>query len=136
MRIKNAEGIELEKEKPNTSEDFFNRSTVTYIDNNKEKQFHVLYVRYFDEKINEYTPFESDPIFAIGEKEITLKDTVALICLLKNGGYKDKKRLYINDINEFGKVFERVDFQVLREIFNSLLNEGEYKVADTSILAT
>lgn len=32
-------GYELEKAKPNTSEDFFNRSEVTYILNNKERTF-------------------------------------------------------------------------------------------------
>ena len=39
MIIKGYVGYELEKEKPNTSEDFFNRSEVTYILNGKEKTF-------------------------------------------------------------------------------------------------
>ncbi len=50
MLLKKCEGYELEKEKSNTSEDFFNRSEVVYVENGKEKTLHVLYVRYFDER--------------------------------------------------------------------------------------
>lgn len=49
MIIKGYVGYELEKEKFNILEDFFNRFEVIYILNGKEKIFLVLYVWYFEE---------------------------------------------------------------------------------------
>src|SRR5581483_427101 len=96
LLIKECKGYELEKEKSNTSEDFFNRSEITFMENGTEKTLHVLYVRYFDEIFHEFTPYSSDPIFAEEGQEITFKDIVALVCLLKNPGLRERKRLYIN----------------------------------------
>lgn len=127
MLLKKCEGYELEKEKSNTSEDFFNRSEVVYVENGKEKTLHVLYVRYFDEVISEFTPYSENPIFKSGSKEIYFKDIVALVCLIKNSKLRDRKRLYINSKVEFASYFQDVDFTKLPEIFNQLEQGFELK---------
>lgn len=125
MIIKKCKGYELEKEKPNTSEDFFNRSEVTFIDNGVEKKFHLLYVRYFDEVISEFTPYESDPVFTLeGGVEITFKDIIGLICLLKNPGFRHRKRVYINTEKEIKEYVKGITFEKLPEIFKGISNGG------------
>jgi hypothetical protein len=128
LLIKDCIGYELEKEKSNTSEDFFNRSEVTFSEDGEEKTLHVLYVRYFDEFINEFTPFKRDPIFAQAEKEISFKDIVALVCLLKNPGLRNRKRLYISSKQEFSSYFQDIDFSKLPEIFLSLNQKKSYEL--------
>lgn len=126
MLIKHCRGYELEKEKPNTSEDFFNRSEVVFEEDGLEKTFHVLYVRYFDESMNEFTPYESDPVFAAGSREVELKDIVALSCLLKNPGFRHRKRIYINSKADFASYFQDLDFSKLPSIFEALENKKSY----------
>ncbi|MDE5412025.1 hypothetical protein [Alkalihalobacterium chitinilyticum] len=125
MIIIKAEGIELEKEKPNTSEDFFNRSTVTYTDNGQEKELNVLYVRFFDEKSSEISPFKENPILATNQREVTFKDIVALVCLLQNPGNKEKKRIYINELKEMEALFRDVDPEQIKGIMNNLVTQGK-----------
>lgn len=120
MLIKQCKGYELEKEKSNTSEDFFNRSEITFEEDGQEKTLHVLYVRYFDELAHEFTPFESSPIFKAGPREVEFKDIVALICLLKNPGFRHRKRVYINSKLEFAAYFQDVDYTKLPAIFEDL----------------
>ena len=117
-------GYELEKEKSNTSEDFFNRSEVTFVEDGKEKTLHVLYVRYFDEIFNEFTPYTEDPIFY----EVEFKDIVALVCLIKNPGLRHRKRLYISTKNELAAYFKDIDFNKLPEIFNTLKQNKSYEL--------
>ncbi|MFP7297786.1 hypothetical protein [Neobacillus niacini] len=116
MLIKECIGYELEKEKSNTSEDFFNRSEVTFMDDSEEKTLHVLYVRYFEEFFPEFTPYQQNPIFTKDNIEVTFKDIVALVCLIKNPGLKKRKRLYINSKQEFASYFQDIDFEKLPEI--------------------
>jgi hypothetical protein len=118
--IKECSGYELEKEKKNTSEDFFNRSSVTYIEDGEEKTFQLLYLRYFDELFSELTPYNQDPLFTAGGKSIHFKDVVALICLLNKPEYKKRKRTYINTQEELAACFEGFDFSKLPIIFNNL----------------
>ncbi|MED3562960.1 hypothetical protein [Bacillus xiapuensis] len=117
-------GYELEKEKSNTSEDFFNRSEVTFVDDGEEKTLHVLYVRYFEEFFNEFTPYEQDPIF----DDVEFKDIVALVCLIKNPGLRHRKRVYINSRHEFAAFFQDIDFKKLPEIFQSLKQNKNYEL--------
>lgn len=126
MRITACKGYELEKERPNTSEDFFNRSEVIFDDEGKEKTFHVLYIRYFDEVAHEFTPFSSDPIFKVEDREVNFKDIVGLVCILKNPGFKNRKRIYINTQKEIADYFSEIDFDKLSEIFHGLEKEGSY----------
>lgn len=128
MIIKECRGYELEKAQSNTSEDFFNRSEVTYIEDGEEKTFHVLYVRYFDEFVNEFTPYSENPLFSAGGREIYLYDIAALVCLLKNPGFHSRKRVFINSKQEFVSYFRGVNFEKLPEIFEALQKQKEYKL--------
>jgi hypothetical protein len=126
--ISNFIGYELEKAQPNTSEDFFNRSEVTYTLNGVEKTLYVLYVRFFDEKIAELTPFTENPLFTVGDKEVLLKDVVALVCLLKDPSLIERKRLYISEQDAFAPYFENVSLDELKGIVEQILNIGKYEV--------
>jgi hypothetical protein len=114
--IKECIGFELEKEKSNTSEDFFNRSEVTFSEGSEEKTLHVLYVRYFDEFFQEFTPYQQNPIFTKEDIQVTFKDIVALVCLIKNPGLRNRKRLYINSKHDFASYFQDIDFDKIAEI--------------------
>lgn len=131
MRITEIKGYELEKAQPNTSEDFFNRSEVTFVEGGEEKTFHVLYIRYFDENFSEFLPIDvnSDPIFQISEEEVNFKDLVAIICLIKNPSFRNRKRIYINTQEEFASYFEGVNISKLKEIFEELQLKGEYTLS-------
>lgn len=128
MLIKQCVGYELEKEKSNTSEDFFNRSEVTFVENGKEKTLHVLYVKFFDELIGSITPYEADPVFKAGSREVHLKDLVAIAALLKNPGYRHRKRVYINVQKEFADIFNGLEFSKLPEIFESIEQKGSFEI--------
>jgi len=127
MRIRRCHGYELEKAQPNTSEDFFNRSEVTFVEDGEEKTLHVLYVRYFDELFPSFTPYEQDPLFTANGRDVYFKDIVALVCLLKNPSYRHRKRVYINEEQEFRRYFEHIDFAKLPEVFATLETKGEYE---------
>jgi len=63
-----------------------------------------------------------------GEREITFKDIVALVCLLKNPGLRNRKRLYINSKQEFASYFHDIDFDKLPEIFLALNQKNSYEL--------
>ena len=122
-------GHELEKAKPNTSEDFFNRSEVTYILNDKEKTFSVLYVRYFEEVIQEITPFEGNPVCKVEEQDIYLRDIVAICCLVKDKELRAQKRLYLNNIEEFQQYFDEGTVLKVQEILAELHKNKRIEIA-------
>ncbi|WP_394579755.1 hypothetical protein LG291_18000 [Cytobacillus firmus] len=126
MLIKHCRGYELEKEKPNTSEDFFNRSEIVFGEDGQEKTFHVLYVRFFDESMNEFTPYDQNPVFKAGSREVQFKDIVALSCLLKNPGFRHRKRIYLNTKADFASYFQDLDFSKLPSIFEALESKKSY----------
>ena len=130
MIIKKALGYELEKAQSNTSEDFFNRSEVTFVDEGVEKTFHVLYVRYFEETFSEYveTVAETNPLFTVNGRDINFRDVVALTCLIKNTSFKNRKRLYINVKEDMEKYFHNVNINKLIEIFEALETKEEYNL--------
>lgn len=128
MLIKQCHGYELEKEQSNTSEDFFNRSEITFVEEDKERTLHVLYVRYFDELISKFTPYEADPIFNVGERDVYIRDIVALACLLTNPGYRHRKRVYINNQEEYADLFNGLEFGKLHEIFEGLEQQGHIEI--------
>lgn len=128
MIIKECKGYELEKEKPNTSEDYFNRSEITYVEDEIEKNLHVLYVRYYEENFKQYTPFEENPIFNVNGNGIYLKDIVALVCLLKNPGLRHRKRLYINTEKEFQFYFQDMNFEKIKELLTDLNGKNQAEI--------
>ncbi|MFT4413156.1 hypothetical protein ACLM5H_04765 [Fredinandcohnia humi] len=128
MKIKHITGYELEKSKSNTFEDFFNRSEVTFVEDGEEKTFHVLYLRHFDEQFSSFTPFKEDPIFTFDSKEVHFKDIVALVCLLKNPGYRHRKRLYCNNQREFEDHFKGIQFDKLQTLVNQLTQQNHFEL--------
>jgi hypothetical protein len=128
MFIRHCSGYELEKEKSNTSEDFFNRSEVTYTTEGEEKTLYVLYLRYFDEMVGTFTPFQQDPIYKVGTRDVYFKDLIALACLLKNPELRNRKRVYINTEKEFASILQGLDFNKMGEIFKQLEQQKEYEI--------
>ncbi|MBE7103050.1 hypothetical protein FT637_08300 [Bacillus cereus] len=122
-------GYELEKEKPNTSEDFFNRSEVTYILNNQEKTFSVLYVRYFEEVLQEITPFEGNPVYKVEEQNVYLRDIVAIACLVNNKELRAQKRLYLNEVTDFQRYFDEGTVVKVQEILAELHKNKRVEIA-------
>nr|WP_318184116.1 hypothetical protein [Metabacillus idriensis] len=90
---------------PNTSEDFFNRSEVTFVSSKTEKTFHVLYVRYFEQVFTE----QNAELFA--GQDLRLKDILALICIIQNESLLMRKRLYINTEEEFHSYLKGIDIR-------------------------
>ncbi len=128
MLIKYCSGYELEKEKSNTSEDFFNRSEVTYLIDGNEKTLHVLYLRYFDEKVSSFTPFQQDPLFKAGTRDIYFKDIIAIACLLKNPELRNRKRVYINSEKEFASILQGINFNKIEEVFNYIEQQKGFEI--------
>ncbi|WP_083270932.1 hypothetical protein [Bacillus marinisedimentorum] len=128
MIIRECQGYELEKAKPNTSEDMFNRSEVTFMDGGEEKTFHLLYVRFFDEHFGDFTPYGTNPLFKAGDREVFLKDVAGLAALISNPANRHKKRIYINNEKEYAKLFKNIDFQLVEELFKTLAAKGEYEL--------
>ncbi|AJH17396.1 hypothetical protein JFU18_08120 [Bacillus sp. TH22] len=122
-------GYELEKAKPNTSEDFFNRSEVTYILNNQEKTFSVLYVRYFEEILQEITPFEGNPVYKVEEQDVYLRDIVAIACLVKDKELRAQKRLYLNEVTDFQRYFDEGTVVKVQEILAELHKNKRVEIA-------
>jgi hypothetical protein len=126
--IKECKGYELVKEKPNTSEDYFNRSEITYVEDGVEKNLHVLFVRFYEENFKKFTPFEGNPAFQINGKEFYIRDFLALICLLKNPGLRHRKRLYINTEKEFQFYFQDVNFDKVKDLLSDLSRNGQAEI--------
>ncbi|EOP56957.1 MULTISPECIES: hypothetical protein [Bacillus] len=122
-------GYELEKAKPNTSEDFFNRSEVTYVLNNQEKTFSVLYVRYFEEILQEITPFEGNPVYKVEEQDVYLRDIVAIACLVNNKELRAQKRLYLNEVTDFQRYFDEGTVVKVQEILAELHKNKRVEIA-------
>lgn len=126
MIIKELKGYELEKAQPNTSEDFFNRSEVTFIENGSEKTFHLLYLRYFDENFQEFVPFDHEPLFTIDGKAFFFKDVISLICLIQNPDLRNRKRVYIISKKELLNYCQGIDYEKLPDILKGI-GKGGYE---------
>ena len=130
MIIKQFSGYELTKAQPNTSEDYFNRSEVTYITNGEERTLHVLYVRYFEEQLQQFTPFAGNPVFQIENEDIAFKDIAALACLLHDPNMISRKRVYINTTEEFAPYFDVHAVERLKEIAAECRKNGSVLVKE------
>ncbi|CAG9622343.1 hypothetical protein [Sutcliffiella rhizosphaerae] len=131
MRIKEIKGYELEKAQSNTSEDFFNRSIVTFEYEGVERTFHVLYIRYFDETFAEFIPVlenRHNPIFEVAGEGVTFKDIVAITCLIKNPRFRNRKRIYINTREELASYFEGIQIDKLKKVFEELYKNDFYEL--------
>jgi hypothetical protein len=120
MKILKLKGYELEKSKSNTPEEFFNRSEIVYLDGREEKTFSVLYLRYFEEKIAEFTPFENDPIFTTESSDVYFRDVAAFVCLINNPDFKKRRRVYMNSFEEFSTCFQNINYEKVKSIFQKI----------------
>ena len=120
MEILSCIGYELLKEKPNSPEDFFNRSIVTYKHNGKIKEFQVIYIRYFEEVLLQTENEEISQIKELLTVDYTLKDIIALLTLLQNPGFQERKRVYINSESTFLAIFKNIRFTQIKEILNNM----------------
>ncbi len=134
MKILEIIGHELEKAQPNTPEDFFNRTEVRFIEDGVEKTFHLLYVRYFDEMFTQFTPFKQDPIYTFGDKEVFFRDIVGIVSLIKNPGFRDRKRAYINSQKEFELYFSGINYDKLQELAQNVVENGSYDLSSPLLL--
>jgi hypothetical protein len=127
MIIKSCEGFELEKESKQSPEDSFTRSVVTFELNGREKRFYLLYLNIFGGKIDDLTPFDSEPLFTVGNRDVAFKDIAALVFLIQNPGFQQRKRVYIHDEKEFKSYFEGINFEKLKDIFETLEKNGSFE---------
>lgn len=111
MFIQHIDGIELEKEKPNTSEDFFNRSEATFDISGITHTFHLLYVRYFEEKLQEELTHQD--FWKNHLNTFKIREIAALAALSSNSAFLKRKRVYINDYEEFKNLFLKANEEFL-----------------------
>jgi len=126
--IYESKGYELEKAQPNTSEDFFNRSEVEYEVNGVKYKTAVLYLRYFEEKLSTFSDLKDVTLYENGEESIYFCDTVALAIVLKNPNYIGRKRIYINEITQFSKELEGVNYEQLVQYIRGTKQNANKKV--------
>ncbi|MFK3958664.1 hypothetical protein [Guptibacillus hwajinpoensis] len=113
MRLTHVAFEELQKDRANSPEDSFVRSTITYEENGKVKRFHVLYPGVFAETaIKEFWNYETP-----------IHEAIALNLL---SSYPNRKRLYISSENEFLDPLKKADLQELLTIIHEIKTTGLY----------
>lgn len=128
MKILHCTSTELEKALPNTSEDYFNRSSVTFVtDNGEEKTLHVLYVRFYDEQFSEFVPYEANPLAVQGERAVYFRDIVALVALIRQPALQARKRLYLSEKYELQQLFANIDKAQLDQCLQYVLQQQSFK---------
>lgn len=114
MRIVASTGYELEKEKSNSPEEFFNRSEVIYEQKGAKKVFQLLYLRYFEEQLPVHI---AEPLkMAFGE-DVAFRDVSALAALVNREAYQNRRKLYINNENEFHSLFADTDWANVQKLW-------------------
>lgn len=129
MEILECAGLELEKEKSNSPEDLFNRSSVRFKEGKEEKRLHVVYLRIFDELMQELTPFTEHPLYKGTTRNFYFYDIVALVCLMHDGNLSRRKRLYLNSQEEFSAYFNNLDFDSLKQTMKRL-DQGQSTIVN------
>ncbi|MCF6408283.1 hypothetical protein [Pseudalkalibacillus salsuginis] len=128
MIITSIAGKELEKSKSNSPEEFFNRSEVTFLDGKIEKTLTVLYVRYFDEKISEFSSFETEELFEVEGRVIHLREVVALLALRAYPEFAKRHRVYINDEGQFASLFKVKETETVKKMVQNIMVEGRLEL--------
>ncbi|MET3696168.1 hypothetical protein SAMN05877753_102299 [Bacillus oleivorans] len=118
MEILALSGVELEKAQPNSPEDGFSRSIVTYIDGDKEYTFQLLYVRYFEELIIKETPYSEQPLFFSGTTPCYIRDLAAWIYLMANPAAIGKKEVYLHDETPLVNAFRQTNWEQAEKMFS------------------
>lgn len=113
MLITKCEGVGLEKSSPTSPEDSFNRSTVVFEANGRERTFNLIYLKFFETKLDLAMP---------------VKDIAGLCALIQHPEYQERKRLYIHEEETFAALFENLDMSKIQEVKNRLETEGSYEL--------
>ncbi|WP_409301467.1 hypothetical protein [Peribacillus sp. SCS-155] len=132
MLITLCRGILLEKSASNSPEDYFNRSEVTYVDDGQERTLSVLYLRFFDEQLRNFTPYSSNPLFIAEGRNVFLHDIAAIVWMVKNPGFRNRKRVYISNGKEFASLFKGIDFKKLEVLFERLEKHNSFDLISLS----
>ncbi|MDN4074617.1 hypothetical protein [Fictibacillus terranigra] len=114
MKIKACTGYELVKEKPNSPEEFFNRSEVVYEQDGNERNLKLLYVKYFEERLQ---PLISEQLATENGEQLMIKDIAALAALLQLKEAQKRRRIYMNNEENFRSLFQNMDWMELKEIW-------------------
>lgn len=120
LKLIQCKGYELTKAQPNTSEDFFTRSEATFYLDGEERTLHVLYVKFFEEQAKDILPYSAEPLFQTGEREIYLRDIVALIYLMQHPQGKIRKRIFVNDQLEFLEYLKNANYKEIESMVRQL----------------
>ncbi|MDP4552678.1 hypothetical protein Q9251_17500 [Alkalihalobacillus macyae] len=114
MRLINIAYEHLEKERSNSPEDSFVRSSVTYEEAGIQKTFYVLYPGIFATRAREEGVWTADsPV-----------DEVVALNLLKR--YTGRKRLYISEESEYLLALKEADLSNLLDIVQQIKVNGSY----------
>ncbi|MCA0990837.1 hypothetical protein [Pseudalkalibacillus hwajinpoensis] len=116
MKVVDVTYEHLKKERSNSPEDSFVRSTVTYVQDGTKKRFHVLYPAIFG---------ETAKAKGIWGYDLPLQEAVALSFL---SFYPGRKRLYMNTEEEFFRLLDKSD---LSQLYASLIEIKKNKSKNT-----
>jgi len=124
MRILEFGGIEMQKESKTSFQDYFNESFLWIEDQGKKRRFSIVYLRYFEEKMDLFTPFKENPILSYGDKEYHLRDVLALIYFLRFPKNRGRKRLYIPNGEDFANIFIGATKKEVEEMLIGVFKEN------------
>ncbi|MGM9925959.1 MAG: hypothetical protein ACI35R_17070 [Bacillus sp. (in: firmicutes)] len=127
--IKEYAGYEIIKEKPASPQDSFHYSQVVYIHNGEERTLHVLYLKYFEELLADLgSPFIEGPLLKLENRNVCIKDAMALIYLLLHPEAKERKRIYISSREHFLDILEKCNYNEVILILEALEKQQTYTV--------
>ncbi|WP_377888740.1 hypothetical protein [Alkalihalobacillus sp. R86527] len=113
MRITSVVGGQLEKDRSNSPEDSFSRSTVTYVIKGDEKTFSVLYPLFFEDR-------------AVGEGLVNADESIQeMIGLCFFELFPERKRLYVSDEAEFLEALKKMDNVRIQEKLNEINTKSQ-----------
>ncbi len=116
MEILNFGGFEMEKEMKTSFQDYFNESYLEIMDQGRKRRFTIVYLRYFEEKMEDYTPFTGNPICTLNGRGYNLRDVFALIFFWKHPEKRKRKRIYISNGDEFSDSLKDVRKEWVEEL--------------------
>ncbi|GAA0347024.1 hypothetical protein GCM10008967_41780 [Bacillus carboniphilus] len=134
MEIVSLQGKELEKALPNSPEDSFSRSEVTFKTGDKEYTFSLLYVRIFEELALQATPFNEQPLIQVEGRSYYVRDLAAFIYLIANPNARGKKEVYLPEQTQLVQAFEQVDWERIEDIVKSLNTDGRAIVPSSIVV--
>ena len=72
--------------------------------------------------------YSHQPFIQKPNRDIYMADIIAMVCLFKDPGLANRKRLYINSEKELAGYFENIDFEKLEKVFISIDQAKPYDI--------